>query len=95
LAFSAPGTPNGVAFTVTKSDSRAELAEADERPLLYSRDQTGRLLNVSVATVKRLEAQGLLTPIRLNKRSATGKVFHRRNEVFALAQAQEGQATFE
>jgi len=85
--------PNGVAFTVTKSDFRAELVEADERPLLYSRDQTGRLLNVSVATVRRLERQGLLTPIRLNKRSSTAKVFHRCNEVFALAQTEERRHT--
>jgi hypothetical protein len=53
--------------------------------LLYTRAQTGQALgDISVAQVKRLERQGLLTPKRLS-RSPTGQVFHTVEQVRALA----------
>jgi excisionase family DNA binding protein len=37
----------------------------DDAPLLLSREQVAKLLGVSASHVKRLEARGVLTPIRL------------------------------
>jgi hypothetical protein len=54
--------------------------------LLYARSETARLLGTSVATVIRLEKQGLLTPVRLT-RAKTGAVHHRAEQVHALASA--------
>jgi hypothetical protein len=60
-------------MSVTSSKERVR-ASADER-LLYSRKQAAELLgNISLATLKRLEDEGILEPVRLNKRSATGQV---------------------
>ena len=90
----APETPKGAEFTVTKSDPSAELVEPDPQPLLYSREQARRLLGgVSSAMLKRLEAAGELTAVRLNKRSPVGQVFYRRAQVLALAQADEEPTT--
>jgi hypothetical protein len=48
--------------------------------------QASELLgNVSLATLKRLESEGVLKPIRLNKRSATGQVFYRHSNLMAVA----------
>jgi hypothetical protein len=58
--------------------------------LLYSRRQTAKALGgISIATVQRLEARGLLDKVRLAG-SANGAVFHRASQVHALA---EGRAT--
>jgi hypothetical protein len=55
--------------------------------LLYSREATRQLLGgISIASIKRLELSGGLTPVRLNKRSPTAQVFYRRAQVLALAQ---------
>ena len=60
---------------------------ADPDALLYSREHARKLLgNISIGTLKRLEANGQLTPVRLNRRSPTAHVFYRRNQLFALAQ---------
>jgi len=68
------------------SKSRTEVFEPGA--LLFSREATRHLLGgISIASVKRLEHQGELTPVRLNKQSASAQVFYRRAEVFALAQA--------
>jgi hypothetical protein len=57
------------------------------RPLVVPRTTTAALLGgVDVSTIRRLEKAGLLTPIRLNKRSATGQVFYSYAEVVALAE---------
>jgi hypothetical protein len=53
--------------------------------LLYSRAQAARLLgNVCVMTVVRLEKRGLLTPVRLDRRSKSGQVFYRHSDLIAL-----------
>jgi hypothetical protein len=71
----------------TKPPADRTTVEADLDALLYSRVQARRLLgNVSIATLKRLEADGQLTPIRLNKRSPVAQVFYRSSQVRALAQ---------
>jgi hypothetical protein len=54
--------------------------------LLYPRRITALKLNVSVATVRRLEAQGVLDKVRLTKK---GPVHHRSSQVYALAQGDE------
>ena len=52
--------------------------------LLYTRAQTGEALGgISVSSVIRLERQGSLSKVRL--RGLTGQVFHRADQVEALA----------
>ena len=51
--------------------------------LLYPRRITALKLNVSVATVRRLEAKGMLDKVRL---TPNGPVHHRAAQVHALAQ---------
>ena len=58
-------------------------------PALYPRAFTARRLNVSIATVLRLEQQGVLTPIRLNRASTAGAVYHRSEQVERLAGGEE------
>ena len=55
-------------------------------PLLVSRrDAADALGGVSVATLIRLEKQGVLKPVRLNKNSSTAQVFYRGEDINALA----------
>ena len=54
-----------------------------QAPLVYSRDQTAQLLNVSEMTVRRLEERGILKPVRLNPVFGA-KVFHRAADIHAL-----------
>jgi len=55
--------------------------------LLYSRRQTAKVLGgISIATIQRLEARGLLDKVRLAG-SSNGAVFHRAAQVHALAAA--------
>jgi hypothetical protein len=66
-----------------KTNSRAVAAPA---PLLYSREQVAAMLgNVSIHTVRRLEAQGRLHPIRLTK-SPSAMVFFKAQDVLALVE---------
>jgi DNA-binding transcriptional MerR regulator len=44
---------------------------------LYPRDEASSFLGgVSVPTLRRMEKQGILKPIRLNKRSPTAQVYY-------------------
>ena len=53
--------------------------------LLYSRAQTARALgDISIATVQRMEARGLLEKVRVAG-TPKGAVFHRAEQVRALA----------
>jgi hypothetical protein len=62
----------------------------DTQQLLYSRQQTAQALGYrSVASVIRLQREGVLRPIRLTKRR-TGQVFYSVEEVRALASAKGG-----
>jgi hypothetical protein len=54
--------------------------------LLYTRIQTAKVLNCSLATVIRLENAGLLDKVKLAG-SRNGKVYHRASQVHALAAA--------
>jgi hypothetical protein len=54
-------------------------------PLLYPRSQAARLLNVSIATLQRLEKSGRLTPIKLNPRSPMASTYYNAAEIAALA----------
>jgi hypothetical protein len=57
-------------------------------PLLVSRKRAAALLgNISVATIIRMEARGILTPVRLNPSSASGQVFYRFTELTDLVDA--------
>jgi hypothetical protein len=59
--------------------------------LLYSRAQTAHALGgISIATVQRMEARGLLDKVRLAG-SPNGAVFHRAEQVRKLAEG--GDAT--
>lgn len=51
--------------------------------LLFSRKQTAHLLGVSTDFVKRLEAAGRLTPVRLSRRP-TGMVLYRTEDIVEL-----------
>ena len=48
---------------------------------LVCRKEASRLLGVSVETVRRLERDGILKPIRLRRR---GNVFFRLSDIYAL-----------
>jgi CRP-like cAMP-binding protein len=61
--------------------------------LPYSRAQTARALGgISIATVQRIENLGLLDKIRLAG-SPNGAVFHRVEQVRALARGEHGSAS--
>jgi hypothetical protein len=74
---------------LSQHEERERVASAgDALPerLLYTRRQAAEQLGgVSLATLKRLEEEGVLKPIRLNKRSATGQVFYRHSNLMAIA----------
>ncbi|MGE0522112.1 MAG: helix-turn-helix transcriptional regulator [Variibacter sp.] len=56
--------------------------------LLYSRTQAAQALGgVSVSTIRRLEAAGRLTPVKLSPHKDGALVFYRVDEVQALADA--------
>ena len=64
--------------------SKPQAPQAPKQRLLYSRKQAGELLGgVSVATLKRLEDEGLLRPIKLS-RSATAQTFYAADAIAAL-----------
>jgi hypothetical protein len=45
---------------------------------LYPRDEASSFLGgVSIPTLRRMEQQGILKPIRLNKRSPTAQVYYK------------------
>lgn len=63
---------------------RAHQREASLQQLLYSREQARVILGgICVMTLRRLEARGALTPVRLNK-SPNSRVFYRAADVQAL-----------
>jgi hypothetical protein len=56
-------------------------------PLLISRKDAAVLLGgISVATLIRMEANGTLHPVRLNRQARTSQVFYRAADVERLAQ---------
>jgi hypothetical protein len=76
-------------FKAKKQIKTAARAGSSAR-LLYPRRQTADILGgVSMRVIKDLEEAGLLTVVRLNKKSPTAQVFHPAHEVLALAQAKE------
>jgi hypothetical protein len=80
---------------MTKNNSRSQpilsehvppavRAGAPLRQLLFSREQVAQMLGgISIATVRRLEHEGRLKPVRLS-RSPTAMVFFRASDVDAL-----------
>ncbi|MGY3547120.1 MerR family transcriptional regulator [Bradyrhizobium sp. USDA 4469] len=69
-------------FSSRASDSRS----VSQRPLLISRAKAAKLLGVSVATIIRLEKEGVLSPVRLSKQSRVSMVLYRYEDVLRLAQ---------
>jgi hypothetical protein len=68
-----------------RARQRAQSLDAVER-LLYSRKQTAHVLGgVSIATILRMEARGLLDKVRLAG-VRNGAVFHRAEQVRQLAE---------
>jgi hypothetical protein len=58
----------------------------EAEPLLVSRKQAAAMLGgVDISTIRRLEQEGRLRPVRLS-RSAAGQVFFRIGDVRALAE---------
>jgi predicted site-specific integrase-resolvase len=51
---------------------------------LVDRYQAAEILNVSGMTVRRIEADGKLEPVKLRE-GRTSKTFYRKHEVYALA----------
>jgi hypothetical protein len=75
----------------TRRAQQREQSLAAIEPLLYSRRQTARVLgNISVATIQRLEARGVLDKIRLAG-SPNGAVYHRAEQVHALAEGNHAE----
>ena len=60
-------------------------AAPETPPLLHTRAQAARLLNCSTATLIRLENQGALRAVKLNKESPTACTYYRRDDLIALA----------
>jgi hypothetical protein len=75
-------------------DQKRALDGANSIPqLLIPRRAAALMLGgVSIASLKRLELKGELTPVRLNKRSPVSQVFYRRAQIFALAQVEPEDA---
>jgi hypothetical protein len=67
--------------------SSHRLATLDNvQPLLVTRTTARKMLGVaSIIQMTRLEEQGTLTPIRLNKRSSVGRVYYNYAQLVALA----------
>ena len=75
---------------VTKARKRPPISSPVRR-LLYSREQTAEVLGgISISSIIRLEREGVLTPIKLHKDRPCSQVFHRVEEVEALAREQSG-----
>jgi hypothetical protein len=69
---------------------RASVDDALPERLLYSRKQAAEKLgNVSLATLKRLEDEGILRPVRLNKRRPTSQVFYSHSNLMAVAKGED------
>ena len=89
--FSFPGCrrERGKPFQMAKTNHR----DAPVERLLYSRVQTAHALGgISIATVQRMEARGLLDKVRLAG-SPNGAVFHRAEQVRKLAEGDAATAT--
>jgi hypothetical protein len=79
---------------VTKeaNDQRPEREKFPDQ-LLFTRAQVARLLGgVDVSTVRRLERDGRLRPIRLNKKSTSGMVFFAASDVNRLVEELAGRS---
>jgi hypothetical protein len=67
-------------------DLPSDAGEPPVEQLLISRKHTRRMLgDVSTATLQRLERDGILRPIRLNRRSPVSQVFYTPANVAAAA----------
>jgi hypothetical protein len=81
----------GAAFFVSAPVANMEAghmhsSDKTSAPLLYSRIQAARLLGgVSVATIRRMEAGGRLSPVKLSGKRA-GQVFYQAQQVHGLAE---------
>jgi hypothetical protein len=71
--------------------SRIRAKPSPNNDPLYSRKDASRLFlgGISVASMKRLEAEGILEPIRLNKHSPSAQVFYRHSNLVKVAQRDE------
>jgi hypothetical protein len=70
-----------------KKRDREDRTIHDEQ-LLYTREQVMRMLGgISYPTVCRLETAGRLRPIKLNPSGKLARVYYRRADVMALAEA--------
>jgi hypothetical protein len=60
---------------------------------IYSRKVASELFlgGISVASMKRMEAEGILKPVRLNKRSATSQVFYTHDNLMKVITRAEGE----
>jgi hypothetical protein len=56
---------------------------------LYPRAISAKRLNISIATVLRLERAGVLTPIRLNPAAPSSQVYHRSEQVERIAAGEQ------
>jgi hypothetical protein len=76
----------GLMPTTTPEQHRERAADTLPERLLYPRKHAAELLGgVSLATLKRLEEEGILKPVRLNKRSTVSQVFYTHSNLMAVA----------
>jgi hypothetical protein len=59
--------------------------EPSMQPLLFTRQQVAKLLNVSVMTVIRMEADSRLQAVKLNT-GVTARTYYRSADVYALVE---------
>lgn len=71
--------------TLTKTEQDQISPRKLDDALLFTRTQTARLLNVSIATLQRLEKKGVLTPIKLNRSTPSAMTHYRAKQVYELA----------
>lgn len=80
-------SPEQLARRTQKRKQSREQSLASVEQLLFSRAQTAKALgDVSIATIQRMEARGLLDIVRIaGTPKGRGAVFHRAEQVHALA----------
>jgi len=77
--------------------TRPRVRASDDPPTandpLYTRKDASKLYlgGISVPTMKRLEAEGILIPVRLNKHSASSQVFYRHSNLVRVQRGEEGE----
>ena len=75
--------------TATEQLTRKPTGKPPTKQLLFSRKQASEVLGgVSLKTLKQLEADGVLKPVRLNRHRPTGQVIYAYSNLMEVAQVE-------